>query len=266
METNDRRLKIFELLYINKKVSVNELANLFDVSNMTIRRDLSLMEKQGILTCVYGGAILNKGVSNEASFELKNNQSLENKVAIGYYASQLVDNSETIYLDCGTTIYNMARFLTNKKITVVTNSWPLIDLFKANEKVELIMAPGKYNTIDNGVASSLTINFLKGIHVDKAFISCQGFDLNKGPCNPNEIDNAVKETSLQIANENYLLIDHNKLNEKCTYYFEKPSRIQNVIIDENVSKAELNKIKNIIKNVKIAPSFKKNIKNSKKQH
>lgn len=258
MNTSNRRIKIFEKLLKDKKVEVNKLAKTFDVTTMTIRRDLALLEKQGIITCSYGGAFLNEGVSNEPSFELKNSQSLDSKISIGYCASKYVNDGETIYLDCGTTIYNMARYLTNKKITIITNSWPLIELFKDNNKIELILAPGKFNKTSNGAISNITINFLNNIHVDKAFIATHGFDINRGPCNPSEIDNGIKQTALKVSEVSYLLFDHSKLNNACTYYFEDKNLVKNIIIDENIEQKNLNNLKRKYK-VIIAQSIKKNI-------
>jgi len=257
MSASNRRIKIFELLTENKKVEVNTLAKYFDCTTMTIRRDLALLEKQGVVTCYYGGAILNEGASSEPSFQLKNSQSLDAKIAIGYWASKQVNDGDTIYLDCGTTIYTMSRFLTNKKISVITNSWSVVEVLKNSPKIEIILAPGIYNRTSNGAVSAATVNFLKQHHVNKAFLSCQGFDINLGPSNPNEMDVEIKNTALAISDKTYLLVDHTKFKVNCTFYQSSLNEYFAIVCDEGLSKKDEQEFKNKKLPLVIAPLFSK---------
>ena len=127
MNATNRRLAIFDKLLVEKKVIVTNLAEEFNVTPMTIRRDLSVLEKQGVITTYYGGASLNEGAASEPSFMLKNKNSLDEKIAIAYEASKLINEGDSIYIDCGTTCYNIGRFIKNKRITVMTNSIRFIE-------------------------------------------------------------------------------------------------------------------------------------------
>jgi len=119
MNATNRRLAIFDKLLNEKRVVVMNLAEEFNVTPMTIRRDLSVLEKQGVITTYYGGASLNEGAASEPSFMLKNKNAIDEKMAIAYEASKLINEGDSVYIDCGTTCYNIGRFLKNKKITVL---------------------------------------------------------------------------------------------------------------------------------------------------
>lgn len=177
MKSTERRLKIFEIVKKSKFVDVNQLAEMFQVSSMTIRRDLAKLENQGVLTTSYGGATLNEGVSSEPSFGLKSGYSQEYKEQIAYEASLLVNDGDCIFIDCGTTTLELAKLIVNKEITVITNSWKVLSAIHDFSKVKVILAPGEYDPISEGALSSTTIHFLKNYLVDKAFISTQGVDI-----------------------------------------------------------------------------------------
>lgn len=120
MQSSDRRMSIYAILQQNKKVVVNELAEKFGVTKMTIRRDLSFFEKQGIVKTTYGGAYLTSGAIR---FEqLKSIQMVDDKHLIGQKAAELVEDGDTIIIDCGTTPLALAQFIFDKKIMVITNS------------------------------------------------------------------------------------------------------------------------------------------------
>lgn len=142
-----RRLLIFEQLKEAKSVEVKQLAKQYEVSPMTIRRDLSLFAKQGLVSLNYGGAILNEGSGVEASFSLKAAQAQSAKAAIAKEAARLVNEGETILLDCGTTTYEMAKYLSDKAITVITNSWKILQVLQNTPKIKVILAPGTYSRI-----------------------------------------------------------------------------------------------------------------------
>ena len=193
ISTSERRIEIFNLIEKNKTVEVNDLATLFSVSTMTIRRDLAILEKQGIITTNYGGAFLNQGRAIEPGFALKYGQLPEIKERIGAQAAMLIQNGDSIFIDCGTTTMYIAKYLQTKKLTVMTNSLAVSNLLQAYSKIKLIMAPGVYDDKSAGFLGPMTIDFLHKYNVDKAFVGTQGFDVENGATVPDEIDCRGKE-------------------------------------------------------------------------
>lgn len=238
-----RRLEIFNLLQKNKTVEVTELAELFKVSAMTIRRDLALLEKQGLVITNYGGAHLNQLSAIEPSFTLKSKTLIDSKNEIAYEACRFVHDGDSIILDCGTTTLQMAQYLQDKRCTIITNSWPLIRYFQANPKIKLILAPGIYSSISNGVISAMTIDFFQHFQADKSFIGTQGFDLDYGASVPDLDDSLVKTAMRQAAKQSFLLMDHQKLNSKYLSIHGKTKDFDCIIVDSEIEETMIKKFK-----------------------
>lgn len=210
MQAAQRRMEIFDDLQRNKTVEVNALANHYRVTPMTIRRDLAIFQKQGLVTTTYGGAYLNQGAAVEPNFALKSSQMKEGKQLIARRAASLVNEGETIIIDCGSTAYELAKYIAHMNITVITNSLPVMNILKDHESIKLIMAPGQYNHVSAGALSTYTLNFYRELHADKVFMSTQGFDERIGLSVPDMEDAAVKKVILQAAREKILLADMSK--------------------------------------------------------
>jgi len=236
MSTTDRRIKIFNILAEKKAVEVSELANLFSVSTMTIRRDLSILEKQGIITTNYGGAIINEGTAIEPSFSLKSGQMIEPKSKIGFEAANLIQNGDSILIDCGSTTMQVAKHLQNKTLTVITNSLVVSNLLQAYTKIKLIMAPGVYDEKSAGFLGPMTVEFLQKYNVDKSFIGAQGFDIVKGATVPDEIDAEVKKAICNTSKQRILMVGHEKLGTSFLVKFADYRDFDYLITDEMADK------------------------------
>ena len=241
MSATKRRLDIFEKLKKEGKVVIADLAEEFKVTPMTIRRDLVILEKQGIVTTYYGGASLNEGAAIEPSFSMKNNNARDEKTAIAYEASKLINEGDTVYIDCGTTCYNISRFLKNMRMTVVTNSISLINALKDKDKISIAIAPGMYSRVSEGALSSTTIEFFQKCNVDKAFVATQGFDITTGASVPEEMDGKVKSSVLPMSEKVILLVDHTKFGQKYFSIHGAPSDYDMIITDEGISEDDLKK-------------------------
>ena len=194
-----RRMELFRILQNQITVEVNDLSERLGVSTMTIRRDLALFEKQGLVVTNYGGAYLNNGAGIEPSFALKQGQMADLKQSIAREAAELIGDGNSIVLDCGTTPLHIMKYIQKKKITIITNSWPVVHYVQGNPKIKLILAPGEYNDITAGVISEMTIDFYRRFYADIVFISTQGFSLEHGATVPHIVDAYVKEAILKSA-------------------------------------------------------------------
>ena len=209
MNTTQRRYEIYEKLKKDKTVQVSELAKVYSVSLMTIRRDLDSLENQGLATKSYGGATLNESSSTEPSFEIKEGMSQSDKKEIAIYASTLIQDGDSIYLDCGTTCLELFKRIHHKKITIFTNFWKILQYVDRNTKAKIIMAPGVYNPVTQAALSESTIQFFQNYYIDKAFISVLGLDLDYGVSIPRMSDALVKKCEYQIRNNMEFVKNHN---------------------------------------------------------
>lgn len=217
MNASERRMEIFRILSENSNIEVADLANRFQVSGMTIRRDLASFEKQGLVTTTYGGAYLNKDVSSmEPSFSEKSSQMLAAKQRIAQKAASFIADGDTIIIDCGTTTMQIAKSIQDKKLRVITNSWPLVNYLGASPKIELLLLPGVYDDISAGAFGESTINYVKNLHADKVFIGTHGWGLDAGATVPMQRDAEVKRALLDAGKTAWLLADQSKYGR--TYF------------------------------------------------
>lgn len=207
----ERRREIYNILIDKKSVEVNYLSRKFKVSTMTIRRDLALLEKQGIVVTNYGGACLSEGTAIEPSFSLKAGQMIDKKKVMGLEASKLIQDGESIIIDCGTTTMQLGKHLQGKRLTVITNSLIVGNILQGYPKIKFIMAPGVYDDKSVGFLGAVTVDFFRKFNVDKAFIGAQGLDLHRGATVPDELDAEVKKTIALSAKEKILMVGHEKV-------------------------------------------------------
>ena len=252
MNSTKRRMEIFNILQKEQSVKVLDLAEIFEVSLMTIRRDLALFEKQGLITTNYGGAYLNSKSAIEPSFSLKSSQMTDKKQLIGYEAAKLVEEGDTIIVDCGTTTLQMVKYIQDKKLTVITNSWPVVNYLGNNPKIKLILAPGEYNDVSAGAISDLTISFFSNFHADKVFMGSHGCGLKSGATVPEIMDANVKRTILHAAKQKILLADNTKFDQTYLMKYADLSEFDYLITDNSIDNKYCIQLKNIIKNVIIA--------------
>src|SRR5689334_11894825 len=129
----DRQRKILELIAQNGQVAVTDLCALFGVSEMTVRRDLSELDREGLLRRVHGGAMSSLGRSYEPPYPLRATENLRYKVAIGRAAAEMISDGESIAFDVGTTTLEIARALEGKRnLTILTASLPIANEIVVN--------------------------------------------------------------------------------------------------------------------------------------
>lgn len=231
MNVTERRMQIFDLLKKNEVVELNELAKRFQVSTMTIRRDLQMFERQGVLHMNYGEAYLNKQSVHEPSFAVKSERNIVQKQNIGYRAAQFVEDGDTIVLDCGTTPLQMLSFLGNKKVTVITNSWPCAHYAGGNSRIKLIFAPGEYYEVSAGMTGTLTTEFFEHLHADKVFMGAHGFSIENGATEP-DIEFNSKKAVLASGKERFLLVDSTKFDKTYLMKYAELREFDHIITDE----------------------------------
>ena len=207
-----RRDDIMAMLKERAHLSVREIAERLLVSEMTIRRDLSQMEKEGIVKRSFGGASLSDGFKMEQSVALRATQSTEAKHQIAEAAAALVPNGAAVALDVGTTVYELATLLSSRAVTIHTSSLPTA--ICANGGVADVWVSGgrmehSYEVL-NGPSAE---NFYRNIYCDYAFVSAAAVSVKYGLTAYTEDDASLKRIMLSRARTRVLLADASKFNE-----------------------------------------------------
>lgn len=216
MFAEERKEKIIKRLNKYNRVQVKELSNEFDVSEVTIRRDLGELEESGHLVRTHGGAVsASFSKRYEPSFEDKADKFKEAKEKIGYKASQLIKENDTILIDTGTTTLQIIKELKNiNRLTLVTNS---IDIFnetkQLGKEIEVVFIGGTYKYNTRAFVGPLAEKVLRELRVDKAFLGSNGFTLSDGFTTPDLTEANIKKAMIDITQEVYMVVDHSKFGQ-----------------------------------------------------
>lgn len=216
-------------------VSVKNLKELLHVTDMTIRRDLIDLEKQGLLTRVHGGA--HKKVRdglNEVSHSEKTMLNIEEKKTIAQKCAGLIVNGDTVFIGSGTTTDFIGDYLDGKDISIVTNSLPIFEKLKDNPNFDLILIGGRYRVKTQTFVGQFANNLLREIKVSKAFIGVNGID-GYNVTTANEEEGNGNAIILNNAIEKYIVADNSKFDSYSFYTFYRLDNIDTVITDENLS-------------------------------
>jgi len=209
-----RKKRIIEELAINGKVEILDLVNLLDVSAMTIRRDLDELEKQKKLIRTHGGAAIPEAIIAEQSYIQKISEAHPQKVEIAEIAIGLVRDGMKVFLDSGTTNFEIAKRLKQKtNLTIVTNDIKIAAELM-DSKVEVIMLGGKIQNGVGAVFGTYAENMLKEIHVDILFLGAHAVHSTLGITSATFEKASIKREMINSSESVYLVVDAQKFGKK----------------------------------------------------
>ena len=233
MLTDERHDYIMTKLSKVQTITVQELVEELGHSESTIRRDLTQLEVENQLVRIHGGAKRLRKTVTEDSMEEKAIKNSQEKQRLAKYAAALVENKELIYLDAGTTTYEMIPFLQGKDITVVTNGVPhAVSL--SEHAISTILVGGVIKQHTKAIIGSIAENQLERFHFSKVFLGMNGVDATYGLTTTDIEEASVKAKAISQANKSYVLADRSKLKEVS---FIKVADIDDcILITESLSK------------------------------
>lgn len=210
----ERRNQILEKLQNEKKVVVSELSQLYDVSEETIRRDLEKLEKEGLATKSYGGAVINETIGIELPFNVRKNQNVTGKQKMAEIAASMVEEGEHIFLDASTTAVFVARALkTKKQLTVITNSMEILLELSDVSGWNIISTGGVMKEEYLAFLGSRTDEAIRSYYVDKVIFSCKTLDARWGMMESKELFASTKKTMMNSGRKNILVLDSKKFDK-----------------------------------------------------
>jgi DeoR family transcriptional regulator, fructose operon transcriptional repressor len=234
MFVEERKQKILEHIADKRKATVLELCERFKVSSATIRNDLRDLEGAGLLVRTHGGAMVKSKTGLETDMSSRGIENLEAKRKIAELAIQLIDDGDTVVLDTGTTVLELARLLGSKRdITVVTNDLAIGLLLEDMESVRIVVMGGVVRKRFHCTVSPDTSSkeLLAGLTVDKAFMGLNSFSLEKGASTPDLSHAEMKKRMMSIAAKVVLLFDASKIGRNSFARFAALDEIDSVVTD-----------------------------------
>ena len=174
MTTDERRDRLRDLVKDRGFAALGELASQLSVSESTIRRDLEMLEEAGLARRTHGGVYWTGDSDTISVFESRNDDFWAAKQSIGRAASELIADHDTILLDGGSTVYELARLIIHRPLQVVTNSLPVAHLLSTSDSIDLVMIGGCVRGRTSVTIGPLADSQLANIHVTTAFLSVAG--------------------------------------------------------------------------------------------
>ena len=233
----ERQKKILEYIEEKPSVSVAELSRVFQVSAVTIRKDLNELSEEGKVERTHGGAISRNKTGYEAVEEEKESLNMDSKREIARKALTLVDEDSTIILDAGSTTQELARLLLEKKIpgvTIVTHALNIAWLFHQSKDYHLVLVGGQYRPGIMSFVGPYAVQMMNSLNADRCFLGTNGYTFEEGITTPNPYEAEMKRTILNRSRERFLVADSRKYGNICMSKVAGVSELDGVITDDEL--------------------------------
>jgi len=248
-----RQTQILHSLRTKGHCTVDELCRQFDVSDMTIRRDLQSLENSGHILRTHGGATMAERVAFEFGFMQRGMENRDSKRAIAAAAFSLLGNAKTILLDSGTTTLALADSLrAGRGITVITTSLPIASALQFSEGVDLLLLGGLLRRESPDLIGGITESNLENLHADIAFIGADAVDETGGAYNQSLPVARMLQKMTAATDSFYVVADSSKLGKKAMVRFGELRQAAGLITDSGISPAMHESLKNAGVNLIIA--------------
>ncbi|WP_066017242.1 MULTISPECIES: transcriptional repressor AgaR [Endozoicomonas] len=235
MSTVERREAIVRLVRDKGLARVEELAEHFKVSSVTIRNDLNYLDNKGLLLRSHGGAMALDDVVKEMPFDDKGAVNISQKEAIGAAAARLVNDGESIILDSGTTTQQLAKHLVNNKnLVVMTNGLNVASELVKASGIEIMMTGGTLRSKSHSFYGSQAEDALRQYRFDKLFLGVDGFDLVAGLTTHFDREATLNRVMCDISSEIILLADSSKFGRKGYHFIRSFGAFHTLVTDKGI--------------------------------
>jgi len=255
----ERRRALAGLLDENPILTVEDLARRFDVSTQTIRRDFQDLERRGLLTRRYGGAVARSAdmhgpLNREGAFGAREGEHTAQKEAIARCALALVVPGSTVILDASTTVLALARLLPREiALTAIVNALPVVMELSRRPNVTTTTLGGTLRQTSLSCSGPIAEASLRRLFADTAFISARGLSLGRGLTEANPAEAALKEIMLANATRVVALVDSSKLGRPALSFFAPVARLDVLVTDDGADAVLLDLLRAGGTEVRVAP-------------
>ena len=230
----ERHKKVLKMIEANNYVKVSEVAKLLDVTEMTIRRDLVLLEKDGLIERIHGGAKRKEPNGyTELSHVEKKTLNVTLKKQIAKKAAGLIKENEAVFIGPGTTTDFIYDYLEVQSANIITNSISIFNKFQHDPRFDLVLIGGRLRERTGTFVGYLANRWIKDIKVQKAIIGTNGIQYD-AITTADEEEMAIQRIILHNSQETYILADHTKFGTEAFQVVATVDEIQGIITDEGV--------------------------------
>lgn len=232
MIPSERQDFIYRYVYENGTASITDLVEMMNVSHMTIRRDIQRLEHEGKVVIVSGGIKLNDILRHEMRYSDKALIHHRAKQMIGKVGADLVHDGHVVYVDAGTTTFELAKVLGEKfNITVITNDFSISQYLMNKAQINLFHTGGQVDKRNFSSVGISAANFIKTLNIDIAFISSSSWDAQRGVSTPYEEKAIVKQAVIDVSSKRVLVTDSSKYGKYGLYSICPLNKMDVIITD-----------------------------------
>lgn len=234
----ERQQKILEDIEREGVSSIVDLSQKYEVSSMTIRRDLQVLENERRIRRTHGGAIRLTETVVEPRYVTKQKLHAESKLAIAHYAAQhFVQDNDIIVLEGGTTVAMMVQFLRSRQnLTIVTNGLYICsELQSMLSQATVICTGGILREVSATFVGPISERFFREFHSNRLFLSTTGYTPDAGFTDPSMLETQVKKAMIAAADQVIMLMDSTKFNIKSMTTVAQPEELDLVVTDSATS-------------------------------
>ena len=236
MLPSERHKKMLDLLATKNVITIPEFIAAFPISIETVRRDLTLLEKQGHIKKVYGGAKLRDSNINEPTLESRMIDKLRQKEAIGRKCAEFIQDGDCLFIDSGSTTYHIAKYLAGKKnLTVVTNSIPVVSQLIGSD-TEIIVIGGRIRHRERSVVTYDYMFNFDNLNIQKSFICAGGITVENGISDFDMQEAVTRKMIIDRSKEVYVAADSSKFQRDVAINIAPLAKISGIITDANLSR------------------------------
>jgi len=234
---DERRSKILNLLHTEGRVYVDQLVKTFDVSEVSIRKDLAVLEERKLLVRVKGGAIAlhQSGDLDDLSISRKQQLHAREKQLIGRYAASLIQDGERIILDSGTTTMEIAKNLENHRdLTFITNALDIAITLNKYNRFSVIVLGGTMRAVSHSTVGMISETALKTVFCDKLFLGVDSISIKDGLSTPSLEEASLNQAMIGAAKEVIAVFDSSKFGRRTFAHIASLDKITTIITDSNI--------------------------------
>ena len=233
--TVERRSYILKLIEEDGQVDVNSLSKKFEVSEVTIRKDLRYFEQKNMLMRSRGGAFKQSVIDVDLSVYERRKQNINLKQKIGTVAAALINTGETILLDSGTTIMELVKNISKQnEITVITNAIDIAYRLTEFPRIKVIVPGGILRRNSLSLVGEQAADTLRNFYCDKCFIGADGIDIERGLLTTNVEEAHLMRINIRNAKKVIALVDSSKFQPKGIMTVASLDDVDMIITDRGI--------------------------------
>jgi len=244
LDIDSRREKILEILGKKGRVKVNELSRAFNISEVTIRLDLTELENRGLIERIHGGAMSTHKAYYNMSLKEREKTNQEEKQKIAAMAASMIQDGDTVILNSGTTTLYTVRQLKNRKnVTLLTNSAAIAQEAGNGNNMNVILLGGNFNNNYSFSYGDDTLNQLMKYKADKLILSADGVSCESGITTYHFQEAEIDKRMIERANKTIVAADYSKIGRESFSFVSHISAVDCIITNANANEEEVNDIR-----------------------